>query len=48
MWAESNLDAPEVRFDEEKDLPGPFDLGVALDRTISDKKRLNQNRIYCT
>ena len=40
MWAESNLDASEVRFDQDQDLPGPFDLGVALSRTISDQEAI--------
>ncbi len=34
MWAESNLESDEVTFDPEEDISGPFDLGVALTRTI--------------
>ncbi len=37
MWAESNLESEEVIFDPEEDIPGPFDLGVALTRTISQE-----------
>ncbi len=40
MWAESNLESEEVIFDPEEDIPGPFDLGVALTRTI-DKQTVN-------
>ncbi|ACB52991.1 unknown [Crocosphaera subtropica ATCC 51142] len=49
MWAESNLESEEVIFDPEEDIPGPFDLGVALTRTIdkevvnNDTKEDNQN-----
>lgn len=38
MWAESELDSPEISFDPTKDLAGPFDLGVALTRKIGDKE----------
>ncbi|WP_107666228.1 Gldg family protein [Cyanothece sp. BG0011] len=49
MWAESNLESEEVIFDPQEDIPGPFDLGVALTRTIdqevvtNDTKEDNQN-----
>ncbi|WP_013323126.1 Gldg family protein [Gloeothece verrucosa] len=35
MWAESDLTADNIAFDKTKDIPGPFDLGVALTRTFS-------------
>ncbi|MEL4896928.1 GldG family protein [Crocosphaera sp. Alani8] len=34
MWAESDLESEEVIFDPQEDISGPFDLGVALTRTI--------------
>jgi ABC-type uncharacterized transport system involved in gliding motility auxiliary subunit len=37
MWAESNLNSPEVKFDEKQDIAAPFDLGVALTRKITEK-----------
>lgn len=37
MWAESDLDSPEISFDKTKDLAGPFDLGVALTRNVASK-----------
>ncbi|MDJ0661898.1 MAG: Gldg family protein [Crocosphaera sp.] len=37
MWAESNLESEEVIFDPQEDIPGPFDLGVALTRTITQE-----------
>ncbi len=42
MWAESNLESEEVIFDPEEDIPGPFDLGVALTRTITQETIDNQ------
>jgi ABC-type uncharacterized transport system involved in gliding motility auxiliary subunit len=36
MWAESDLKSEQIEFDETKDLPGPFDLGVALTRKLSE------------
>jgi ABC-type uncharacterized transport system involved in gliding motility auxiliary subunit len=39
MWAESNLNSPEVKFDENQDIAGPFDLGVALTRKITEKPK---------
>lgn len=36
MWAESDLNASDVTFDPKKDLAGPFDLGVALVRKITN------------
>lgn len=35
MWAESDLEAEEIYFDETQDIPGPFDIGVALTRSLS-------------
>jgi ABC-type uncharacterized transport system involved in gliding motility auxiliary subunit len=32
MWAESDLESEQLQFDPTKDIPGPFDLGVALTR----------------
>ncbi|EAZ92842.1 Gldg family protein [Crocosphaera chwakensis] len=43
MWAESNLESEEVIFDPEEDIPGPFDLGVALTRTININKETINN-----
>lgn len=48
MWAESNLNSPDVKFDEGQDIAGPFDLGVALTRKITeppneDKKEANSS-----
>ncbi len=37
MWGESNLESPEIIFDPETDIAGPFDIGVALKRTIKPK-----------
>ena len=37
MWAESNLESEEVIFDPEEDIPGPFDLGVALTKKIKQE-----------
>ncbi|MDJ0578718.1 Gldg family protein [Crocosphaera sp.] len=37
MWAESNLESEEVIFDPQEDISGPFDLGVALTRSISSE-----------
>ena len=42
MWAESNLDSEEVTFDPQEDISGPFDLGVALTRTIPSETVENQ------
>ena len=39
MWAESDLESEEVSFDETDDIPGPFDLGVALIRKIDNPKQ---------
>lgn len=36
MWAESDLNTSEVTFDAQKDLAGPFDLGVALVRKMAN------------
>jgi ABC-type uncharacterized transport system involved in gliding motility auxiliary subunit len=36
MWAESDLNSSEVTYDPQKDLAGPFDLGVALTRKVAD------------
>jgi ABC-type uncharacterized transport system involved in gliding motility auxiliary subunit len=35
MWAESDLESEQVQFDATKDVPGPFDLGVAFTRPVS-------------
>jgi ABC-type uncharacterized transport system involved in gliding motility auxiliary subunit len=35
MWAESDLESEALTFDDTQDIPGPFDLGVALTRSIS-------------
>lgn len=37
MWAESDLNAAEIKFDKDQDIAGPFDLGVALTRKITEK-----------
>ena len=37
MWAESDLNSSEIKFDKEQDIAGPFDLGVALTRKITQK-----------
>ncbi|WP_425340806.1 GldG family protein [Crocosphaera watsonii] len=42
MWAESNLDSEEVTFDPQEDISGPFDLGVALTRTIPSETVENE------
>ncbi|MDJ0731807.1 MAG: Gldg family protein [Crocosphaera sp.] len=42
MWAESNLESEEVIFDPQEDISGPFDLGVALTRTIAQETVDNQ------
>lgn len=39
MWAESDLESEEVSFDETDDIPGPFDLGVALTRKIDNPQQ---------
>lgn len=44
MWAESNLESEEVIFDPEEDIPGPFDLGVALTRTINNETINNKTK----
>ncbi len=38
MWAEKDLNSEEANFDPTQDLPGPFDLGVALTRTQSSNE----------
>jgi ABC-type uncharacterized transport system involved in gliding motility auxiliary subunit len=38
MWAESDLNSPEIDFNPEQDLAPPFDLGVALTRQISSQR----------
>ncbi|MCU0536136.1 MAG: Gldg family protein [Hydrococcus sp. Prado102] len=35
MWAESDLESEQIQFDPTKDVPGPFDLGVAFTRSVS-------------
>jgi ABC-type uncharacterized transport system involved in gliding motility auxiliary subunit len=42
MWAESDLKAEEIKFDASKDIPGPFDLGVALTRQLNEEIDKNQ------
>ncbi|MGK7887341.1 MAG: Gldg family protein [Crocosphaera sp.] len=44
MWAESNLESEEVIFDPEEDISGPFDLGVALTRSIASETVNNQTK----
>ncbi|MEB3311480.1 MAG: Gldg family protein [Snowella sp.] len=39
MWAKKELTAEELTFDPEVDLNGPFDLGVALTRTIDPNQK---------
>ncbi|MEG3436925.1 Gldg family protein [Pannus brasiliensis CCIBt3594] len=39
MWAESDLSSPTLQFDAGRDVPGPFDLGVALTRTAKPPKK---------
>jgi ABC-type uncharacterized transport system involved in gliding motility auxiliary subunit len=39
MWAESDLNSPNVQFDAGRDAPGPFDLGVALTRDARGAKK---------
>lgn len=34
-WAESRLDGQEIEFNPEEDIPGPLDIGVALNRDNS-------------
>ncbi|MBR8832166.1 MAG: hypothetical protein N5P05_002387 [Chroococcopsis gigantea SAG 12.99] len=38
MWAESNITGQSVEFDPKTDLPGPFDIGVALTRKLPSDK----------
>lgn len=38
MWAESDLESEQAQFDPSQDLPGPFDLGVALTRPLPGPK----------
>jgi ABC-type uncharacterized transport system involved in gliding motility auxiliary subunit len=36
MWAESDLESEQIKFDATKDIPGPFDLGIAFTRKLSE------------
>ena len=47
MWAESEFNS-ELTFDPSKDLPGPFDLGVALTRTGGNKLVIIGNSTFAT
>ncbi|MDJ0510825.1 MAG: Gldg family protein [Crocosphaera sp.] len=44
MWAESDLDSEEVTFNQEEDIAGPFDLGVALSRKIAPETNNSETR----
>lgn len=39
MWAESDLNTSEVRFDPQRDLAPPFDIGVALTRQLDTEDK---------
>lgn len=44
MWAESDLTSDQIVFDNTQDIPGPFDIGVALTRTSSATTQTKQEK----
>ncbi|MGK7931263.1 MAG: GldG family protein [Microcystaceae cyanobacterium] len=43
MWGESDLESEEITFDPNRDISGPFDIGVALTRTQKPEKSENKS-----
>ncbi|MGK7946650.1 MAG: GldG family protein [Microcystaceae cyanobacterium] len=43
MWGESDLDSTEITFDPNRDIAGPFDIGVALKRTLKTEETASKS-----